>query len=305
MLNRFVSALKGCVASVVLVANAVILCSAMMPFALLKLALPFKPVRIATDAVLNKLAGIWVSINNIWISLVQPKPWQVNVSAQLRRGGWYLVSANHQSWVDILVLQRVFNGVNGRVPLLKFFIKRELIYVPVMGLAWWALDFPFLRRQTNRRSVAKDLAAARKSCEKFRLIPTSVISFMEGTRFSPTKKQEQQSPYRHLLKPKMGGISMALSTMGDQFDSMLDVTIVYPGGIPSFWDLLSGRLQDVVVQVREVPIPQEFCKGSATFDAGYRASLQAWISDLWAEKDRRIDELLAQFQRDAAAAQRA
>ncbi len=61
----------------------------------------------------------------------------------LHQRGWYLVSSNHQSWVDILVLQRIFHG---RIPFLKFFLKQELIWVPVIGLAWWALDFPFMKR---------------------------------------------------------------------------------------------------------------------------------------------------------------
>ena len=305
MFKRLLSALKGSLAGSVLFTNVVLVFSAMVPVALVKLALPFRAVRRASDAVLNRLAQFWVSVNNAWMALVQRQRWNIKVMARLRPSGWYLVSANHQSWVDILVLQKVFNGVGGRLPLLKFFIKRELIYVPLMGLAWWALDFPFMRRQGGKPgSVAKDLAAARKACEKFKLIPTSVISFMEGTRFSLQKKIEQSSPYRHLLKPKMGGISMALATMGEQFDSLLDVTIVYPGGIPSFWDLLCGKVKDVVVRVREVSIPPELRDARASADPAYRARLQAWVAEMWADKDRCIDEVLAQFGRRTEAATR-
>lgn len=304
MPNRLFSAIKGSLASSVLFTNVVLVFSAMVPFALLKLALPFRAVRKVADSLLNRLAQLWVSVNNAWMALVQRQPWNIRVMANLKQRGWYLVSANHQSWVDILVLQKVFNGLNGRLPLLKFFIKRELIYVPIMGLAWWALDFPFMRRQSGKPgSVAKDLDTARKACEKFKLIPTSVISFMEGTRFSLKKKMAQSSPYRHLLKPKMGGISMALATMGEQFDSLLDVTIVYPGGIPSFWDLLSGKVKDVVVRVREVSIPPELRDARASADPAYRARLQAWVAEMWAEKDRCIDEVLAQFGRPASARQ--
>jgi len=189
------------------------------------------------------------------------------------------------------VLQKVFGG---RIPLLKFFIKKELIYVPVIGLAWWALDFPFMSRKGGKASAAKDLETARKACEKFRVIPTSVISFLEGTRFTPGKHDGQQSPYQHLLKPKTGGIGMALAVMGEQFDAMLDVTIVYPKGVPTFTDLISGRLSDVIVDVRQIAIPDDL-KVDSGRDAGYRARLQAWINDLWADKDRRIGELNAGF----------
>ncbi|MBY4633557.1 acetyltransferase, partial [Rhizobium croatiense] len=153
-------------------------------------------------------------------------------------------------WADILVLQRVFNR---RIPMLKFFIKHELIYVPILGLAWWALDFPFMRRKGGA-SVAQDLAVARKACEKFRVIPTSVISFLEGTRYTQDKHDKQKSPYQHLLRPKTGGIAMALETLGDQFDALLDVTIVYPKGVPEFHHLLLGQVDDVIVTFREVPI---------------------------------------------------
>lgn len=293
MSNRVISTVKGGLAALVLLANVVLVFSAMVPIALLKLALPIKPARIVLDYVLNQLAGLWVSVNNGWIDLMQTGRWRITVTPTLKRRGWYLISANHQSWVDILVLQKVFNGWRGRVPLLKFFLKRELIYVPLMGLAWWALDFPFMRRQGGK-SMSQDLAAARQACEKFRLIPTSVISFVEGTRFSIEKKTAQASPYRHLLKPKMGGISVALATLGERFDALLDVTIVYPGGIPSFWDLLSGHVNDVVVQVREVAIPNELRQPESVADPAYRAHLQTWLNEMWADKDRRIDAIVAQ-----------
>src|SRR5690606_14479193 len=230
-LPSFLKALVSCLA---LVLNCVLI-FVLVPLALLKLVLPFKPVRRVLDYINNGIANLWVSNNGRWIDAVTAPRWQVSGVEGFKRQGWYLVSSNHQSWVDILVLQKVLGG---RIPLLKFFIKKELIYVPVMGLAWWALDFPFMARKGGKASAAKDLETARKACEKFRVVPTSVISFMEGTRFTPQKQAQQSSPYQHLLRPKTGGIGMALATMGDQFDAMVDVTIVYPDGVPTFTDLL-------------------------------------------------------------------
>jgi 1-acyl-sn-glycerol-3-phosphate acyltransferase len=175
------------------------------------------------------------------------------------------------------------------VPFLKFFLKRQLLYVPVMGLAWWALDFPFMRRRSGSRS--QDLITARKACEKFRQLPTSVMNFLEGTRFSGAKHAAQASPYRHLLKPKVGGLATALSAMGERFDALLDVTIVYPGGVPTFWDLLSGRVQDVVVRVRSLEIPKDLLGGDYEGDAAFRARMQAWVQQLWTEKDAHIQEI--------------
>ncbi|HEX4845272.1 MAG TPA: acyltransferase, partial [Geothrix sp.] len=266
MVKRLWAAVKGSFASSVLAANAVAIFSGMIPFALVKLALPFAAVRRGVDRVLMGLAEGWIAVNGAWMALVQRIRWDVQGLDGLRRRGWYLVSSNHQSWVDILVLQKVFHR---KVPFLKFFLKRQLLFVPVMGLAWWALDFPFMRRRSGSR--AKDLATARKACEKFRQVPTSVMNFLEGTRFCPAKQAAQQSPYRHLLKPKVGGLATALGAMGERFDALLDVTIVYPEGVPSFWDLLSGQMSRVVVRVHEREIPAHLLGGDYEGDAAFRA----------------------------------
>ena len=189
------------------------------------------------------------------------------------------------------MLQYVFNR---RIPLLKFFIKQELIWVPVIGLCWWALDFPFMKRKGGG-SAQKDLETARKACEKFRVIPTSVISFMEGTRFTKAKHDQQRSPHQNLLKPKSGGVGMALETMGEMFDCMLDITIVYPHGVPTFTDLLMGRVDEVVVTVKEVKIPQEVLVDERG-QAPSRATVQTWIQGLWEAKDREISEIKARYQ---------
>lgn len=287
MVKRLWSTFKGSVASSVLVANVLAIFSGMIPVALVKLALPFGAVRRGADRALNGLAEGWIAVNGAWMALLHRIRWDVRGHEGLRRKGWYLVSSNHQSWVDILVLQKVFHR---KVPFLKFFLKRQLLYVPVIGLAWWALDFPFMRRRSGSRS--KDLATARKACEKFRQIPTSVMNFLEGTRFSRAKHAAQGSPYRHLLKPKTGGLATALSAMGERFDALLDVTIVYPEGVPSFWDFLSGKVKQVVVRVRELEIPKDLLGGDYEGDPAFRARMQAWLHEIWAEKDRKIEEIV-------------
>jgi 1-acyl-sn-glycerol-3-phosphate acyltransferase len=279
-------ALKFLFASLVLALNTVVFCALMLPLALLKLLLPFVAVRRFTDRILNKIPEVWISVNNFWMGAVNHTQWQVSGLEGLRRDGWYLVTSNHLSWVDILVLQRVLNR---RIPMLKFFLKQELIYVPILGLAWWALDFPFMRRGGGA-NARKDLKAARKACEKFRLLPTSVMSFAEGTRCTAAKQAQQQSPYRHLLKPKSGGLGMALSTIGERFSGLVDVTIIYPGKAPTFLDAMCGRMGDVVVLVQQQPIPAELLKTGAR----QRAQLQAWLDGIWQTKDAAIAQVLQQ-----------
>jgi len=286
-MKTVVQTLKGALASVAITLNVLVVFAAMFPFALLKLAVPAKPVRRICDHALTALASRWVAFNDLIMATVARTRWDVAGLDNLNPRGWYLVSSNHQTWSDILVLQKVFRG---RIPFLKFFLKAELIWVPVIGLAWWALDFPFLKR--GKKGGRSDIETTRRACEKFKLIPTSVINFVEGTRYTPVKHARQKSPYRHLLKPKAGGMAVALATMGEDFDALLDVTIAYPGGTPTFWDLLCGRMEEVVVRVQARPIPPELVGVDLSGGPTFRAAVQAWIDDMWAQKDRLLDELL-------------
>jgi 1-acyl-sn-glycerol-3-phosphate acyltransferase len=286
-LQRALALARGGFASLALTANVLFFCLLMVPVSLVKLAVTWKPARRRVDRLLNWIAMSWIGVNNAWIAAVGNAGWQVSGGDGLRRDDWYIVAANHQSWVDILVLQKVFSG---RVPMLKFFLKRQLIYVPVIGLAWWALDFPFMQR-SGGMSSARDLERARLACEKFRLVPTSVINFLEGTRFTPRKHDAQRSPYRHLLKPRSGGIATALATLGQHCHRLLDVTIVYPHGAPSFWSLLSGRVDDVIVRVEQREIPADLLGGDYAADPQFRRRMQDWVNALWAEKDALIERL--------------
>ena len=229
---------RGAIAMVLLVLNTLFWCAWLFAFALVKLVLPFAFIRKLIDPVLNTIATMWIACNSGWMRLTQPTRWDVAGVEALKYKGWYLVNCNHQSWVDIFVLQHVLNR---RIPLLKFFLKQQLIYVPVIGLAWWALDFPFMKRH-SKAALRKhpelrlqDREATRRACEKFALVPTSVMNFAEGTRFTRRKHQVQASQYKHLLKPKAGALALALNVMGERFHSLVDVTIVYPAGVPTFW----------------------------------------------------------------------
>jgi len=263
--------------------------------ALLKL-LPVAGLREACNRLLVKLAENWISGNQLILRLSQGIRWDVAGVELLPRHDWYLVVCNHQSWVDILVLQGVFNR---RIPFLKFFLKRQLIRVPVLGLAWWALDFPFMRRHAREylerhpEARGQDLEATRRACEHFSRSPTSIMNFVEGTRFSPEKHASQGSPYRHLLKPRAGGTAYVLAAMGDILHRILDVTIAYPGRVPSFWDLCCGRARRVIVRVSVREIPEWSRHGDYHGDENFRARLQDWFSALWEEKDDQIGALLA------------
>ena len=262
---------------------------------LLKAVLPFKRLQSAANPLLTGIAESWIGFNGwLWDRFTHTRL-ELREDAALRMDGHYLVLANHQSWVDILVLQKVFNR---RIPLLRFFLKRQLFWVPLLGLAWWALDFPFMGRYSKREIARnpelgkRDMEATRRACAKFVDIPVSVMNFVEGTRYTPDKHASQASPYRHLLKPKSGGVAFVLDAMGQGLHAIVDVTIAYPGGRPSMMDLMANRVPQVIVQVRQRPIPAELVEGDYQSDRAFRARFQQWMNGVWQDKDADLDRLL-------------
>ncbi len=279
----------------VIAANTVLHVPLLLVVALVKALLPSVRLRRACNAVLTGLAESWISVNTWLVDRYGGARFDVSGLEGLQVDGHYLVLANHQSWVDIVVLQKVFNR---RIPLMRFFLKRQLFWVPLLGLAWWALDFPFMGRH-SRADIARnpelgrrDMQATRRACEKFRDIPVSVMNFAEGTRFTPEKHARQASPYRHLLKPKSGGVAYVLEAMGEGLHGIVDATIAYPGGIPTLVDLMAGRVPAVYVSVRQRPLPSEILDDSGTDDRARRVRFQRWINALWQEKDAELSKVL-------------
>ena len=297
MLHFLPAPLLGVLAGSLMLLNILFWVPILLCGAVIKLLLPFKKVRLLMDPLLLRIAEAWIAGNSGWMRLTQKLDWEVSGIQDVSPKQWYLVVCNHQSWVDILVLQHVLNR---RIPLLKFFLKKELIWVPIMGLAWWALEFPFMRRHSevylkqHPEARGKDAATTRKACEKYALVPTSVMTFLEGTRCTPAKQHHQKSPYKHLLKPKAGGVTLALDAMGEKFGAVLDITIVYPQGQPSFTQFLMGRVRRVVLQARTLPVPTAKPAPGQSHEQALRETVQQWVNDLWADKDVQISRILGQ-----------
>jgi len=276
--------------------NTMVLCLPIYVVAILRVLSPnsMKPLwtRLAMAS-----AEMWISINNLILDSLQRLNIEVVGEPTLEPKTWYLVIANHQSWTDIVILQRVFNR---KIPMLKFFIKQQLIYAPIIGIAWWVLDFPIMKRysaMTLKKKPhlrGKDIETTKASCERFKLTPVSVLNFLEGTRFNTDKRTSQGSPYRHLLKPKSGGATMVLESLGDQLHSVLDVTLVYHDKTPSFIEFLMGHSSKITVQIEEIPM-DEVKHRSATQGEGFnnRQTL-SFLQERWQKKDAVINDLLEQ-----------
>lgn len=287
---------QGVLTSIALVVNTVFWTTPLYILVFLRAILPIRSFQAWSSEAMVTLGENWILSNTRGLSIIQDTKYTVHVPDDLRYDRSYLVMANHQSWVDIVVLQTVFTR---KIPFLRFFLKNELRYIPLLGGAWKALDFPFMKRHSKAylekhpEKRGEDLAATKKACDKLAGKNISIINFLEGTRFTPHKHADQKSPFKYLLPPKAGGIAFVLQAMGNQFDALLDVTIYYPGGAPSLWEMFTGRLKDVVVWVDKVQIPKEVLNGDYFGDEAFRKQTQDWLKEIWSAKDQRLETLRA------------
>lgn len=298
MLNFLPAPLRGILAGLILALNTLFWCWPLFALALLKVLLPVPRIQRTLRFGMHWIAESWMAVNSFWMDLVQRTRWDVTGLEHVDMRHSYLVISNHQSWADILMLQY---QLSRRMPILKFFLKQELIWVPVIGLCWWALEFPFMKRfskeylERHPEKRGQDLITTRKACERYRTNPVSVFNFLEGTRFTQAKHDQQVSPYRYLLKPRAGGIAFVFDAMGEQLHAVIDVTIHYPGGAPSFWDLLSGRIEQVVMRIHAQPVPEQFLHRNYDQDEQYRLEFQQWVNQLWRDKDEELEALHQAF----------
>lgn len=292
MFNKINGSIGGLLSLVAYTLNTIFWVLLILIITIFKLIIPLTSWRNICSRLLNWFANSWVSVNNLNQKIFSRVNIQVEGLEGLRKDDWYMVTANHQSWVDILVLQNIFYG---KIPFLKFFLKKELIWFPVLGPAWWALDFPFMKRYSvsylkkHPHLKGKDLEITKKACEKFKKIPIAVMNFIEGTRFTKEKHNRQNSPYTNLLKPKAGGLAFVMAAMGDQIHLMLDVTIIYPDGRKTFWEFVCGDISKVKVQIKRFPITQEMI-GNYLQDRKFRIKFQQLLNTLWEEKDLYISQ---------------
>ncbi len=276
-----------------LLLNSLICVPLLMPPALIKLVLPFGPIKKICTRINIIISVIWIGNNSFLFTRILGLRIESSGEQKFSMNEWYMVISNHQSWIDIIALQTLFNR---KIPFLKFFIKKELIWVPIMGPAWWALDFPFMKRYSpefiakNPHLKGKDIEITRIACSKFKTMPVSIMNFVEGTRFTESKHDRQNSPFNNLLKPKAGGTGFVFTIMGEQINSILNITIKYPVEDKKFWSLLCGKVKSVKMHVEKIPVTGEFI-GDYTNDPVFQERIQNWLNDLWIKKDKLFDEM--------------
>ncbi|AGO57623.1 putative acyltransferase YihG [Serratia plymuthica 4Rx13] len=275
------------------------LCSIPITLAgIVKLLIPYPVIWRQTSAFADFMMWCWCQGLSLLLRINWQLRWDIEGLEGLDRKNWYLLISNHESWSDIVVLCVLLRN---HIPMNKYFLKQQLAWVPFVGLACWALDMPFMKRYSRAYLLkhpekrGRDIEATRRSCEKFRKRPTTIVNFVEGSRFTEAKKIKTRSPYRNLLAPKAAGIAFTLSALGKQFDKVLNVTLLYPENSERpFRDMLCGRLKRIVVRIELLPI-DETLHGDYFNDKLFKRRFQLWLNTLWQEKDRLLDKLKRQY----------
>lgn len=296
MLREFAATLKGILCVCLVVLYALIALTPVMLIALAKwLVRSERAKHRCTHLVIAICEGLARAYAETYRVIHRPQ-WDLQGLEGLSPANSYLIICNHQSWSDIPIM--IF-ALIGRVPFYKFFLKQELIWLPLIGTTCWALDFPFMQRYSkeelanNPELRGRDLAATRQLCAKLRGEPVSIVNYIEGTRFRPEKKAKQGSPYNYLLKPKSGGLAYVITNLGESLEALLDITIIYPEGRQGFWQFLSGRLEKVVVRVEQRAIPPHLLHGDYQASESFREEFRQWVAGLWQEKDAVIGSYLS------------
>ncbi|AIR64526.1 acyltransferase [Cedecea neteri] len=263
---------------------------------IVKLMLPVPAIWRSISVFADFMMYCWCEGLALLLRLNPYLKWDVEGLEGLNKKNWYLLISNHQSWADIVILCVLFRK---HIPMNKYFLKQQLAWVPFMGLACWALDMPFMKRYSRAYLLrhperrGKDVETTRRSCMKFRAHPTTIVNFVEGSRFTAEKKKQTRSPFNYLLPPKAAGIAMAMNVLGKQFDKMLNVTLCYPeNSLLPFYDMLSGKMTKIVVRVSLVPITEEL-HGDYVNDKSFKRRFQLWLNMLWSEKDTQLEALLS------------
>jgi len=255
--------------------------------------IPLKIFKIYLAKISNIIGDLTVYGLKLIMLLMHGNNISVINNQEFDKNEWYMAMSNHQSWADIFIL---LVAANYKLPLLKFFMKRELWWIPFVFLANKTLNMPFVNRHSKKEIEQnpslrnQDYKNTLKSCKRFLRTPSTIFSYAEGTRFTDEKHDQQGSPYNNLLSPKIGGMATALSAMPN-INTLVDYTVVYKSKKRDAWSFAKGDMKHVKVLVTKYKIPDNLKNRNYANDKDYRDEFKNWIETIWAEKDKKIEEL--------------
>lgn len=204
-----------------------------------------------------------------------------------------VVMVRHVSIGDTLIPAYFIARRTGR--LLRYVLKRELLWDPCLDIVGQRLPNTFVRRGTGDDRELKKIDTLSAQVGK----DEGVLIFPEGTRFTPDKREQilsrlaaQDEPrlleaaaeLQHVLPPRMGGALRLLSAVPDG-----DVVFcAHTGfeGISTLGDLWRGSLMNRTIRVRFWRAPRQ----SIPDDDDGRV---AWLLEQWQRVDAVVEEGVA------------
>ena len=279
--------LVGITSFICLAINMLFWCSILFIVGIFRLMLPLKFWKKITTKLTILIGESCIYCNNLWIRALHQPKWNVKGLEKSNLTDWFLATSNHQSWGDIFLLQYI---TNRRIPLLRFFMKDILKWIPIVWIVGWSMNMPFLKRYSkeklnkNPELRGKDIKRMKVSFQGMSLYPGTIFSFAEGTRFTEEKRKSQNSFFLKLLNPKLGGIGIAIATM-PYINILVDFTIKYESNERSFWDFLCGKMSKANIKVRFIDIPLDFSEKDYSKDQKYRIDLKEWLNEIWKDKE--------------------
>ena len=175
---------------------------------------------------LHRFTCFWASLYS-WLN----PAWRVHVEGRehIRADATYVMVANHLSFLDILLLFRLFTHF-------KWVSKIEICSVPVIG--WNMALNRYVRLRRGDPASIKEMMAA---CEKTLAEGSSIMMFPEGTR----------SPDGHLKPFKTGAFVLAKRMNVPLLPIVIEGTAK---ALPKRGFVLQGRHQIRIRVLDEIPV---------------------------------------------------
>ena len=268
-----------------------------------RLLLPFRWAQVLAERCNYGSYRMFAALNAMAIALTNRIEWDVrgNDFAPVHRS--CIIICNHLSWADIVLLCHIYRG---RIPTMKFFLKKSLLYIPVLGQACWGLGMPFLNRYSRAQLIrnpalrARDLESTRRACRRLSYAPLALINFVEGTRYTPQKAALANSPYRHLMVPKSPALAIAMGELGHEIEALFNTTLCYRDNARHpFIDLLMGRMKSVYARIERLENTEDLI-GNYLEDKHFKHDFGMRLRELWAQKDTQLDAYLSQSAPESA-----
>ena len=254
--------------------------------------IPYKPFQIFILKVNEFLADYFLYFNSRIQDLMQSPTYEVFGEENLKDNIWQFTTLNHLSWADIFLFC-YFTNHKTTTP--RIFMKSELWWLPITWAANIALAMPYVKRRSkdeiikNPKLAETDRNATLNACKIFKLMPTNVCGFIEGTRIDQEKYAKSKSKFKNLMPPKIGGMGYTLGVM-PYIEYLTDITLVYKSNKRSFWSFLCGDMNEASVTIKNYKIPENLRGKDYINDNNSREELRSFLELVWKNKDEIIEK---------------